>query len=173
MRRGEILGLKWSQIKNGFIYLRKTKTNDPREIPVNDTVQGVFNRVKGSFMKRVADGKKQNTEYVFTFHGEPVRDIKTAFKVALNSSKIEDFHFHDLRHTFASQLLLKGGSLKDAQELLGHKSMTMTLRYAHLTQEHKKNAVNLLNSLPAQTHAENPTGHKTVTKTKPREIALG
>jgi len=60
---------------------------------------------------------------------------------------IVDFRFHDLRHTFASQLLLHGGALKYVQELLGHKSMTMTLRYAHLTQEHKKKAVNLLNNL--------------------------
>ena len=60
---------------------------------------------------------------------------------------IVDFRFHDLRHTFASQLILHGGDLKDVQELLGHKSMTMTLRYAHLTQEHKRKSVNLLNGL--------------------------
>ena len=70
---------------------------------------------------------------------------------------------HDLRHTFASQLLSHGGDLKDVQELLGHKSMTMTLRYAHLTQEHKKKAVNLLNSLTGR-HANDC--HKTVTDVK-------
>ena len=70
-----------------------------------------------------------------------------------------DFHFHDLRHTFASQVLLNGGSLKDVQELLGHKSMTMTLRYAHLTQESKRKAVNLLNGLTAKVG----DCHKTVT----------
>jgi integrase len=43
MRKGEILNLKWSQIKNGLIYLKKTKTNDPREIPVNDTLEAIFN----------------------------------------------------------------------------------------------------------------------------------
>ena len=64
---------------------------------------------------------------------------------------VVDFRFHDLRHTFASHLLLRGGDLKDVQELLGHTTMTMTLRYAHLTQEHKKKAVNLLNSLTGQT----------------------
>ncbi|UCD31630.1 MAG: tyrosine-type recombinase/integrase [Desulfobacterales bacterium] len=73
---------------------------------------------------------------------------------------IEDFRFHDLRHTFVSQLLMRGGTLKDVQELLGHKTMTMALRYAHLTQEHKKKAVNLLNGLTAP---QNSDCHKTVT----------
>jgi len=51
---------------------------------------------------------------------------------------------------------MKGGSLKDVQELLGHKTMTMTLRYAHLTQEHKRKAVNLLNGLTARNgHTKN------------------
>ncbi|MEA3231367.1 MAG: tyrosine-type recombinase/integrase [Thermodesulfobacteriota bacterium] len=68
---------------------------------------------------------------------------------ALRPSGIVDFRFHDLRHIFASQLIMKGGTLKDVQELLGHKSMAMMLRYAHLSQEHKKKAVNLLNGLTA------------------------
>ena len=69
-----------------------------------------------------------------------------------------DFRFHDLRHTFASQVLMKGGTLKDVQELLGHK--TMTLRYAHLSQEQKRKAVNLLNGLTASKKVD---CHKTVT----------
>ncbi len=172
MRKSEILNLKWSQIKNGFIYLKKTKTQNPRKIPVNDTLEAIFNRVKRNFKLRIADGKK-NTDYIFTFHVEPVMDIKTSFKVTCDNAGIEDFHFHDLRHTFASQLILKGGTLKDIQELLGHKTMTMTLRYAHLTQEHKRNAVNLLNSLLAPKKAEKLGCHKTVTKRKPRASAIG
>jgi hypothetical protein len=57
---------------------------------------------------------------------------------------------------------MRGGSLKDIQELLGHKTMTMTLRYAHLTQKHKKKAVNLLNGL---TTSKKDECHKTVTST--------
>jgi len=171
MRKGEILGLKWDQIKNGMIYLSKTKTDSPRQIPINDIVQGIFNRIKRKFKLRLAGGKMQNADYVFTVNGDPVKDIKTAFNAAMKRAEIENFRFHDLRHTFASQLILKGGTLKDVQELLGHK--TMTLRYAHLTQEHKKNAVNLLNSLPAPKQPEDSACHKSVTKTKPRAVALG
>ena len=88
------------------------------------------------------------------------------FNTTLNNAGIEDFRFHDLRHTFVSQVLLHGGNLKDIQELLGHKTMTMTLRYAHLIQEHKKKAVNLLNGLTASKESD---CHKTVTLALSRE----
>ncbi|MFH1992820.1 MAG: tyrosine-type recombinase/integrase, partial [Pseudomonadota bacterium] len=65
-----------------------------------------------------------------------------------------DLRFNDLMHTFASHLIMKGGSIKDVQENLGHKTMTMTLRYAHLSQEHKKKTVNLLNGLTASGNVE-------------------
>jgi len=100
-------------------------------------------------------------------------DVKTAFRAACDNAGVEDFRFHDLRHTFASQLILKGGTLKDVQELLGHKTMTMTLRYAHLTQEHKRKAVNLLASLPAPKQTEKAACHKSVTKEKPKARAPG
>jgi site-specific recombinase XerD len=86
---------------------------------------------------------------VFAYKGAAVKNIKKSFKTALDKAGIEDFRFHDLRHTFASQVIMRGGDLKDVQELLGHKSMSMTLRYSHLSQEHKKKAVNLLNGLTA------------------------
>jgi len=98
-------------------------------------------------------------EYVFTYQGRRIEDnFSNAFRTAVKRARLVDFHFHDLRHTFASQVLLNGGTLKDVQEILGHKSMTMTLRYAHLTQESKKKAVNLLNGLTRHCH-------KTVTPT--------
>ncbi|HSQ84614.1 MAG TPA: site-specific integrase, partial [Desulfobacterales bacterium] len=171
MRKGEILGLTWEQIRNGFIYLDKTKTNEARQIPVNDTLEVLFKQI------RKENGFK--SKHVFLFDGQvieaktgkvrkpkkdakakPITEIKRSFSSALKRADIVDFRFHDLRHTFASQVLMKGGSLKDVQELLGHKTMTMTLRYAHLTQEHKRKAVNLLNGLTASKKVD---CHKTVT----------
>jgi integrase len=93
--------------------------------------------------------KNSAPEYVFTYKGKRIKNIKKAFQTALKNAGITDFRFHDLRHTFASQVIMKGGDLKDVQELLGHKSMSMTLRYSHLPQKHKKRAVNLLNGLTA------------------------
>ena len=160
MRRAEILGLQWAQVQNGLISLRKTKTNEPRKIPLNDTLDALFSEL------RRAQGP--GAQYVFPFtkgeHAlkgekpvrsrkgpaplpEVVQNVRTAFAAALRRAGIEDFRFHDLRHTFASHMVMRGASLKDLQELLGHKSLSMVLRYADLTAEHKKKAVNLLQGL--------------------------
>jgi len=78
------------------------------------------------------------SKYVFTYREKRVDSIKTSFNAAVRRAGIVDLRFHDLRHTFASQLFMKGGTLKDVQELLGHKSTTMTLRYLHLTRSIKE-----------------------------------
>jgi len=159
MRRGEIFSLKWDQIRNGFIYLNETKTNESRQIPMGDDLNAIFKRIRKKY--------HLTSEHVFNYSvdtkkGLKIRsyslnDVKTSFKAACKRAGIVDFRFHDLRHTFASQVLLRGGDLKDIQELLGHKTMTMTLRYAHLTQEHKRKAVNLLNGLILPNGAESGT----------------
>jgi integrase len=158
MRKSEILSLKWSQIKGGFIYLTRTKTDESRQVPVSDELKKLFDDVR-----RKQGGK---SDYVFRYErpskkeeghkvvklvvdNNPILDVKHSFTSAVKKAGIEDFRFHDLRHTCASHLVMNGASLKDVQEILGHKDMTMTLRYAHLSQEHKKKAVNLLNGLTA------------------------
>jgi len=184
LRKGEILNLKWGQIRNGFIYLRETKTKNPRQIPVNEDLEKIFNRIKNEQNPTgdnvvTLDGKpvksnRSNSEYVFTREGEYIKWVRTSFISAVKRAGIEDFRFHDLRHTFASQVLLRGGTLKDIQELLGHKTMTMTLRYAHLTQESKRKAVNFLNGMTDRTisrqQASNDDCHKTVTNSNPTSI---
>ncbi len=155
MRKGEILSLKWSQLRNGTIYLRKTKTDNPRQIPINDALQIVFDKLKTHGepvnVKRI-DGKKvliqkPKTDHIFTYQGKPMKNVRKSFMKALKKAGIENFRFHDLRHTFASHLVMKGAIIKDVQELLGHKDLKMTMRYSHLSQEHKTKAVNLLNGL--------------------------
>ena len=139
MRKGEIRSLRRDQIRNGFIYLEKTKTKNRREIPVNED----FNQV----LKEIRKEQGLTSPHVFLYGKRVIDRVDRAFKEALRNAGIEDFKFHDLRHTFASHLVMRGASLKEVQELLGHKTMTMTLRYAHLGQEEKKRAVSLLNGL--------------------------
>jgi len=77
-------------------------------------------------------------------NGERYGNVRKAFEGAKKRAGITDFRFHDLRHTFASHLVMAGVDLKTVQELLGHKSFEMTLRYAHLSPEHKKAALDIL-----------------------------
>ena len=136
--------------RGDFIYLRKTKTSNSRQIPINEDLAALFKRI------RSRQGLK--SDYVFIYQGQCIKDLKNGFNAALRRAGIEDCTFHDLRHTFASHFVMRGGSLKALQEILGHKTLTMTMRYAHLAQDHKKEAINLLNGLTAKNNC-----HKTVT----------
>ncbi len=76
--------------------------------------------------------------------GKPYQEVKTSFKTALRRAKIKDFRFHDIRHTFASHLVMAGIDITTVKELLGHKTLSMTLRYSHLSPSHKAKAVDIL-----------------------------
>ena len=164
LRRGEILRMKWRDIdaRAGQIYIGKTKTGETRYVPIND--------VLAELSREIRSEQGRGVEHVFTFANgehhlkakdpvrtrkgpapvpEAIKNPKAAFNAALRRAGIRNFKFHDPRHTFASHFVMRGGSLKEPQEILGHKPMTMTLYYAHLSPEHKKKAVNLLNGLTA------------------------
>ena len=154
-----MLTLEWDLIRNGLIYLEKTKNGEARQVPINNDLAEVFKRVRktqGPFLQEVKKGGEKPVRYVFTYKaGEetPAKSMKRvdrSFKAALTRAGIENFRFHDLRHTFASHFIMRGGNLKELQEILGHKDITMTMRYSHLSQEHKKKAVNLLNGLTSK-----------------------
>ena len=140
MRRGELLGLKWEQIRNGFIYLSETKSGKARQIPINDRLAQV--------LKDMRKKNQLKSEYVFCGpDGKRLYEVKRSFAGACRRAALEDFRFHDLRHTFASHLVMAGISLKAVQELLGHADIKMTMRYSHLSQAHLKDAVAALNGL--------------------------
>jgi integrase len=80
-------------------------------------------------------------------NGSRYRDISTAFTTAVQRADIPDFTFHDLRHTFASRLVMAGVDLTTVKELMGHKHIAMTLRYAHLAPGHKRSAIAVLDRL--------------------------
>jgi site-specific recombinase XerD len=69
------------------------------------------------------------------------RNIRTAFESAVEAAGLEDLHFHDLRHHFASWYIMRGGSLPSLQQILGHADLKMTLRYAHLAPEHLRSEI--------------------------------
>jgi integrase len=77
---------------------------------------------------------------VFTYDGKPMERVGSAWKRLLRKTGIEDFRFHDLRHTWASWRVINGTSLQELMELGGWKSYEMVLRYAHLAPEHLTHA---------------------------------
>jgi len=139
MRRGEIFQLKWSNIdfysKTLTVEAGNAKSGKSRIIPLNDTAFHVL------------ESWTPISQSQYVFHGkdkEPLTDIKKGFLKVLEEAEIEEFRFHDLRHHFASKLVMRGVDLNTVRELLGHADIKMTLRYAHLAPEHKARAVSLL-----------------------------
>ncbi|HEX8947354.1 MAG TPA: site-specific integrase [Dissulfurispiraceae bacterium] len=140
-RKGEILSLRWDNnidLKHGFILLDKTKNGDRRELPINKTLRAAFQSVP----------RRLDVPYVFydRANGRPYLDVKKSFTTACRKAGIKDFRFHDLRHTFASHLVMAGVDITTVRELMGHKNFKMTLRYAHLAQSHKVKAVDVLDN---------------------------
>ena len=142
MRKEEILSLEWERnidLKHGFIHLDNTKNGERREIPINQTLRGALQSV--GFVRRL------DSPYVFIDKfGHRYKDVKRSFHSACRRAKIFNMRFHDLRHTFASHLTMQGVNLATVKELLGHKSINMTLRYAHLAPEHNRKAVQILDA---------------------------
>lgn len=140
MRKGEILSLEWEKhidLRHGFILLDVTKNGDRRETPINQTLRDVLQGI----VRRI------DSPYVFIDeNGQRFKDVKRSFYSACKRVGIKDFRFHDLRHTFASHLVMAGIDITTVKELLGHKTLTMTLRYAHLAPSHKVKAVDMLDN---------------------------
>jgi integrase len=107
MRRGEVLSLKWSQIAGDFIYLHETKTDESRQIPIAEDLKAVFQRIR---QRQWARGIK--ARWVFCDdQGRHFKEVKRSFASACKRAGIADFRFHDLRHTFASHYVMRGGAL--------------------------------------------------------------
>ena len=137
MRKEELLSLKWEQINHGLINLIKTKSVNPRLIPISGRLVEIFQQLRHQ--------NQLKSPYVFCDgEGRRFNSVKRSFATACHKAGIEKFRFHDLRHTFASHLLMRGASLKTVQELLGHSDIKMTMRYAHLSPGHLQDSVNLL-----------------------------
>jgi integrase len=148
MRKGEILGLTWDRVdlNNGFILLDKTKNGERREIPINQTLRETLLELFRGTKDRP---RRIDVNHVFYDPAteKSCRSIKKTFPLACRRAKITDFRFHDLRHCFASHLVMAGQDITTVKELLGHKTLTMTLRYAHLAPSHKVKAVEVLDSV--------------------------
>lgn len=134
MRKNEILKLAWERVdfSRGVLQLSETKNGRRREVPMNRAIYDVLSNLPG---------KKEEGPVFRRKDGAAWGDVRTAFEHACRRAKITDFRFHDLRHTCASWLIMRGRSLKEVQEILGHREFSMTLRYAHLSPDCLREAV--------------------------------
>ena len=144
MRRGELFRLAWKDVSLDTdpptlaVIGNTTKSGRTRHVPLNDVAHKSLARWQAQCGIRMG--------LVFPGRGGcQLTDIKTAWGAVLRLARITSFRLHDLRHHFASQLVMNGRDLNTVRELLGHSDIAMTLRYAHLTLEHKAAAVNTLN----------------------------
>lgn len=140
LRRGELFGLKWDDVSLGerkqvTVSVSTAKTRKARHVPLNAEALEVLKRWKAYH----DDGP-----LVFMGARGQMTHINRSWASLTAAAKLKDFHFHDCRHHFASRLVMRGVDLNTVRELLGHSDMKMTLRYAHLSPEHKAAAVELL-----------------------------
>jgi integrase len=153
-RASELLSLTWTDVdfSRRVITVRAAyvKNGERRSIPMNDVLTTTLQTVK----MEVLEG-----DAIFrTPQGRRYRNFRTAFEHAVQRAGLVDLTFHDLRHTFASRLVMAGVDLPTVKELLGHKSIAMTLRYTHLSTDHKQRAVRALEQFGKKVPAIFTTG---------------
>jgi integrase len=141
MRQAEQMNLVWSDInlKDGFLILHETKNGERRRV----TLAGVILEL----LREHAKIRRLDTNLLFPSERRPQQpiDLRKSFANALEIAQISDFKWHDLRHCTASYLAMDGASLAEIAEVLGHKTLSMVKRYAHLSEGHVSNVVTSMN----------------------------
>lgn len=127
MRRGEILGLKWSEVdfQSNFITVTQnnSKSKKARRIYMNSTLRKILMEI------RLKSGQ---SEYVFIDNkGNRIKSLRTAFEAACRRAGLEGLRFHDLRHTAATRMVESGANIVSVSKILGHSDIKMTMRYTH------------------------------------------
>lgn len=141
MRRGELLGLEWDRVdlKARQIYLeaRHTKAAKRRTVPLNTVALDAI-----MTQDRYRTAQCPGSPWVFCDErGSSIASVQRSFGTACRRADIQDFRFHDLRHTCAAWLVQAGVSLAQVRDVLGHSTITMTERYAHLAPENARSAL--------------------------------
>ena len=155
MRPSEAAGLRWDQVdlEKKSVEVQNTKTVyartgiKGRRIPLTDTTTAA--------LKEIEQEGSQKGKWVFLPAGEigagtisrPALYFRTAFEGACRKAGLRDFHLHDCRHTAASWLVMSGVDIRTVAEILGHSTLAMTMRYTHLLEAHKRDAIGRLNQL--------------------------
>lgn len=138
MRRGEIFKLTWFQInfEYEYIHILESKSGKERKIPISKKLMKILKNLP------------RTSEYVFINPetGKPYTDIKHSWQTVMEAAGIENFRFHDLRHTAITRMVEKGIPLPVVKEIAGHSKIETTMRYTHTSDKQKVEAIEVLNS---------------------------
>lgn len=148
-RKGEILGLTLADVDlaRDVAVLRDTKNGDTRAVPVVHHLRDLLDeqiKAVNAFYDELGSSTKKRWLFPRRDGQEPM-DIRKSWENARDAAGIEDFRFHDLRHSTASYLAMNGASLVEIADILGHRTLQMVRRYAHLSESHVKGVVTDLN----------------------------
>jgi integrase len=136
MRKTEQFTLTWDNVdfERGEIILDLTKNGSSRSIPIHPRSREAF--------EALGAGTHKGTERVFrSTRGQPLNNPRKWFEPAIQDAKIPNFRWHDLRHTFCSRLAMKDVPIRTIADLAGHKTLSMAMRYSHLSPSHKQTAI--------------------------------
>jgi integrase len=150
MRQGEIMNLRWHDVdlQQNQIVLHETKNGEKRVVPLVHAARDEIH--KHSRVRRL------DSELLFPSKGprsgrreratvtKPM-DLRFPFLEALKAAEVEDFRFHDLRHSAASELAMNGATSSEIAQVLGHKTFQMVKRYAHLSNDHTRKVLASMN----------------------------
>ncbi len=154
MRKGEIMGLEWKDIhtvpEQGFTRVHlaadKTKNEKARSVLITSPALELLEERRETVASARQDNKAVGLIFPSAVNAERPVDLRKPWSTALKSAGIEEFRFHDLRHTTASYLAMDGASLLSISKVLGHQSVKMSERYAHLTPSHIDDVVRSMNA---------------------------
>ena len=152
MRQSEIMTLRWRNVlvedgaDMGLLVMEKTKNGDARTSPLAEDAFTAVMALRDKAIKNNA-GRVPASQLLFpsdTVENKPI-EIRKAWETCRKRAELDDFRFHDLRHTAGSLLAMSGASTREIAEVLGHKTMAMAKRYSHLTQKHLGSVVATMN----------------------------
>lgn len=141
MRKSELFNLVWADVnlKENFLILHKTKNGERRRVPLAG--------ISLELLREHAKIRRLDTDLLFPSNRNPLKpvDLEIPWIEARKQAELDDFRWHDLRHCTASYLAMNGASLAEIAEVLGHKTLSMVRRYAHLSDGHVSNVVASMN----------------------------
>jgi integrase len=142
MRQAELMGLKWQDVslKDGYLVLHETKNGERRRVPLAG--HGL------ELLREHAKVRRLDTQLLFPgiINKDKPLNLRPFFKAAREAAGISNFKWHDLRHCTASYLAMNGASLSEIAEVLGHKTLNMVKRYAHLSDGHVSSVIESMNA---------------------------